>query len=172
MRAGKVRIEFFRFEKFGQRTLLVTGGLVDGREVVMRNRIRRNQTDHLFEFSDRLVEVARVFVDNAQIEPGMRNGGVLLLCFEQLRTPLLCLTSAKEREAIVHAINGGIGSEIKRLLLFFRSLDVRVGIFIKGFAKVSMFPELLLDAGATRLHGDQDARGRKYADKCKTSHLG
>ena len=87
VRTGEIGIQLFCLKKLGERGLGVAFQLKHRPEIVMRDRICWHQSKHALKLFYSLVVVPRAFIDDTEIEPGIREGGVLLLGFEQLGFP-------------------------------------------------------------------------------------
>ncbi len=137
----------------------------------MRHGLVRHKPDRLFQFQDGFFVIACILVDDAEIEPGVRNSGVLLLRLQELRAALLRLPRAQERQTVVDAIHHRIRRKLERGLFLIGSLNVRVRVFVERFAQVSVFPKLLIGGWRAGLCGHCDIQGRNYPEACETSHL-
>src|SRR5581483_1310225 len=84
MRSGEVGIEpRGRFELLAGE-VVVTGLLIKDAQVVVRDRLVGDQFGHLHKFGDGLIELALFAIDDAEVEPGVWETGVLFLNREKL----------------------------------------------------------------------------------------
>jgi hypothetical protein len=82
-----------------------------------------------------------MFVGDAQIEPGMRERGILPLRFQQFRNSGLGLSGAKQSESVIDTLTNGIRREFERTAQDVNGLLVSIGVFVKRFAEIAIFPE-------------------------------
>ncbi len=138
-RGGQLRIEIGRGFELLLRIAETVRLAVEQSKLKMCDRFAGHTRNHAFELRDGTIRIALVFVIDPEIEPGMRQRGILALnVFEQLDRLLFVPTSAQQGECVVQLLPRGIRGDSERLLEFGYGPLLRGGIFVKRFAEVAM----------------------------------
>ncbi len=147
MRGGQVGVEALGGFEFAHRFVALLGELVQHSQAVMRHGLVRNQPQEAFELGDGGGIIAHLFESDAQVEPGMRDGGIEFLGALQLGDAFLGFAGAQQGQAVIHLLAGGIGRQVQRFLEFIDGLRLGGGVLIEGLAKIAQASDaVLLDA--------------------------
>jgi hypothetical protein len=84
----------------------------------------------------------------------------LLLDAQQFGYGGVGLSGAQQGEAVIDAVARRIGPHFQSVVQFCHGLHVGVGIFVKGFAEVSVFPKTIVRRGL--ITGLRIGSGRYY----------
>ena len=141
VRARQTRIEVARLFKLPNGGIHLLLGFVQRAELIVRCRLVRRQAQHLLKLRLRLVEIPHPLVSDAQVEPGVRQLGVLLLHLLQLRHAILHVAGAQQRQTVVQTLASRIRRQGQRLPELFHGLLRHGGVLIEGLSQIAVLPQ-------------------------------
>src|SRR4051794_2876314 len=131
----------------------------------MANRVIRNQGRETLQLGDGLLRLARFFVHDPEIEPGMRQLRILLLDSNKFRRSLGSLAGTKQREPVVETLSRGVRGNGQSLAKLSDRLFLSRRVFIECFAQVAVPRKALLGILFRRIQRRKQPEQGRYKNE-------
>src|SRR5262249_54675219 len=100
---------------------------------------------HAFKLIDGILMLELLLVSDGQVEPGVRNGWILLLCLQKFGGRFFSLSCAQQSQPIIDAVSRRIRCQGKRLLELVHGFQLCYRVFVIGLAQVAVPRDQFVD---------------------------